>query len=889
MKTERNRAPSFLLVALAWLFCLCLAVTASPMVNTVNATAVVYSGAGEPLAKLEQQVKDLPDSAFKDRNLRESLLNNIEAVCKQVATGAYQGAISKMENEVKDKIMKGIAAPEQGALLESAGRAIEFIAKAEKPLQATIRTTSHGIPHVVSDDDAGVGFGAGYAFARDCICDIAGRYVTVNAQRSRFFGPDATVDFGPNLATTNLQNDFVWQWILDQNLVEKELRLPAPLGPTAEVRELIRGYVAGYNKYLEETGVANLPDLRCAGADWVRPITEKDIYLRAMHWNLWRSSGALAPQLVNATPPGTASMLPNQETLQSAFNQVNQDPSGSNMIALGSETTDNERGMLLANPHWYWYGPERWYEIHLTIPGKLNVYGIQTLGIPVVQTGFTDNVAWAGTSSFANRYTPYELKLVPGFPTSYVYDGSVRKMTSRTVKVEVKLPNGQLETREHTFWETHFGPMLKDSSFVWTASTAYAIRDVGYGFRWLGQQYALNHAQSVKDISEGGKKYMAIGWRNLSAADMTGKVFYGDRTAVPYVTNDMVKECVTSALGQQLFDSRRLVVLDGSRSKCEWGTDPDAPVPGIFSARWLPELLRNDYVEQSNDTHWANNARQLLEGYPWIMGAERTARTLRTRNGLFKIERRLAGADGYGGNKFTLDLLEKITMNNFNYTVEIWRDAVVKFCQSMPPADGVSEACPMLAAWDGKDDLDSPGAVLWRRFVERLDNPSTLFTMPFNPADPMNTPAGLNTSDPKVSQALKQAVADLSNSSMPLNATLRNYQYKLAYNGEKISIHGGIEGTGQFNLINTKGWVAGVGYPDVSLGSSFIMFTQFTPTGPMGYSVMTYSQSPNPNSPYYKDQTLMFQKKEYKMMLFKEGDILGDPNLKVTEIRSNKK
>ena len=58
-------------------------------------------------------------------------------------------------------------------------------------LQATIRTTSHGIPHIVASDFPGLGFGYGYAAAKENICVLADTYVTVNAERSRWFGPDA--------------------------------------------------------------------------------------------------------------------------------------------------------------------------------------------------------------------------------------------------------------------------------------------------------------------------------------------------------------------------------------------------------------------------------------------------------------------------------------------------------------------------------------------------------------------------------------------------------------------------------------------------------------------------------------------------------------------------
>ena len=47
----------------------------------------------------------------------------------------------------------------------------------------------------------------------------------------------------------------------------------------------------------------------------------------------------------------------------------------------------------------------------------------------------------------------------------------------------------------------------------------------------------------------------------------------------------------------------------------------------------------------------------------------------------------------------------------------------------------------------------------------------------------------------------------------------------------------------------------GVGYPKVRHGSSFVMAVELGPHGPSGRQILTYSQSANPNSPWYGDQT----------------------------------
>src|SRR2546422_679573 len=71
-------------------------------------------------------------------------------------------------------------------------------ASSSDPLTATIRRTSHGIPHILANDYAGIGFGYGYSIAQDNICVLADIYVTVDGERSRFSGSSPLGSFGPN-------------------------------------------------------------------------------------------------------------------------------------------------------------------------------------------------------------------------------------------------------------------------------------------------------------------------------------------------------------------------------------------------------------------------------------------------------------------------------------------------------------------------------------------------------------------------------------------------------------------------------------------------------------------------------------------------------------------
>ena len=774
-----------------------------------------------------------------------------------------------------------------------AALAVQTAAAVAEP-GAAIRRTANGIPHIKADDFEGIGYGYGYAIAEDNLCVLADTYVTVRAERSRFFGPQGSyASRGNGTRPNNLNSDFFFQRIIDTKVVENLLARPLPVGPKPEIREGVRGFVRGYNQYLAETGVDNLPDPGCRGEEWVRPISELDVFRRFYQLILLASSGVAIDGIAGAQPP-TPALTPDPPSEARRLRMIDElkdklplGAIGSNAYGLGKGATDNGRGMVLGNPHFPWDGPERFYQAQLTIPGKANVAGASLFGVPIILIGHTANLAWSHTVSTAYRFTPYELKLVPGSPTTYLVDGRPREMKRDRVTVMVKGAGGELEPRTRTLYSSDQGPIftsiLGQPLFPWTPATAYAMGDANAtNFRAFNHFFDKNQAQSVEDLDAIERRYQGIPWVNTIAADSKGRAYYADIGTVPHVTNEKSQRCVNSPVGLAVRQVLGLPILDGSQSSCEWGADPEAPVPGILGHGKMPSLFRDDYVTNSNDSFWLSNPLAPLEGFPDIIGDERTERTQRTRLGLRIVQDRLSGADGQPGNRFSLQQLQDAVFNNRNYAGELWRDELAAFCEANPSVLGtdVSEACPALRAWDLRDDLDSNGAILFRRFTERLNGTLPLvdepgvYDVPFDAADPVNTPRGLNTLNPLVQKALADAVKDLRDSNIPLDAPLRGYQYERRAD-EKIPIHGGPGGNGVFNAINVP-WVPGQGYPNVPSGSSFVMAMQFTDGCPESRSIMTYSQSTNPESPFFADQTRLYARKQWVDMRFCEREIRAD-------------
>ena len=747
-------------------------------------------------------------------------------------------------------------------------------------LDVTIRRTEHGIPHIYARDFESLGYGYAYAFAQDNLCQIADSYVTVDAQRSRYFGPDNSWRFeGNGTVVNNLNSDFFYQRVNDTKVVEKLLAQPPPAGPKPDIKQGVKGYVAGYNAYLRDTGVDKLPDPTCRGKPWVRPITEMDVYRYFYQLASLASQGVAVDGIAAAAPLTGGPAATSAAQLAPAFARL--DGLGSNAYGLGKDATDNGRGMVLGNPHFPWQGSQRFYQSQVTIPGKVDAAGASLFGVPLINIGTTRSMAWSHTVSTARRFTPFEEKLVPGSPTSYIYDGKIEQM--KADRVTVKLPGGD---RTRTLYSTRHGPIFTSllglPAFPWTATSAFAMGDANASnFRYLNHFLDVNRAQSVRELDAIERRYEGIPWVNTIAADSQGEAYYADIGAVPNVSNAKASACNT-ALGTQTLSLLGVPILDGSRSACEWDNDPDAVAPGIFGPSHLPSLFRTDYVTNSNDSYWLSNPKRPLEGFARIIGDERTARSLRTRLGLKMVE----------GRRFSLKALTDTVFNDRHYGGELLARELAAYCRANPTLQGsngpvdVSAACPVLERWGMTDTLDDPGAVLFRRWGTRalasvggvVSNPA-VFRTPFDPADPVNTPRGLNTDNPQVGQALADAVKDLRDGGIPLDGKLRDYQTE-ARGAEKIPIHGGPGGQGVFNAISAT-W-NGRGYPDIVHGSSYVQAVQLTAGCPNARTILTYSQSVNPRSPYFADQTRMYSRREWNPMRFCAKEILADPALQVT-------
>lgn len=780
---------------------------------------------------------------------------------------------------------------------------------ADGPYEATIRRTAHGVAHIAADDLGSLGFGQGYAFAEDHLCTLADQIVKVRGERSRWHGAGEE--------DANLNSDLAYRQL---DLVGRaEAALP---DIDADARAVIQGYAAGYNAYLEETGVDELPGW-CAGEEWVEPITELDLVTYYKDLGLLASGRNFLDFAATAQPPAGAGGGSEDEDEDDGATTTTEGGAaenalglptaetaalGSNGWAIGRERSESGGGLLLANPHFPWTGELRLWESHLTVPGEIDVYGAGLLGTPGVLIGFNDAVAWTHTVSAGNRFTAYTLDLVPGDPTSYVYGDEERAMTSADITVEVLGDDGEVTEESRTLWSSHYGPIINFPGVGWTDETTVTYRDANIDNDVLIEQFlAMDRAGSMDEFQAAHRDITGIPWVNTMATSADGTAWYADTAATPNLSEEAIDAWLEAREDDPLTSlawDNGAVLLDGSDPLYEWVDAEGARSPGLVPFADMPQLERDDFIFNANDSYWLSNPDEPLTGFSPMHGEADVPQAPRTQQNALTLQGDpAAGVDELDLDTFTLDEVQDAVFANVSRTAVALKDEVVARCEGTAQA----EACDVLAAWDGRDDVDSPGAPLWREFMSQFEyddvvDAGALYAEPFDPERPLETPSGLAPAPPNVNPdpivtALGAAAASLTERGFAVDATLGDLQYAAPKPG-RIPVPGGTFRDGTINIIGVSSNSSSTepgdeaeetasdtsnlsesGY-QVRFGSSFMMAVAYGDDGPEAEAILTYSQSGDPDSPLFFDQTEeLFSVEEWHPVLFTDDAIAGDPDL----------
>jgi len=788
------------------------------------------------------------------------------------------------------------------------------LASAQSPFSVEIRRTQDGVPHIKADDWASLGYGYGYVQAQDNLCTLADSFITFRGERSANFGanarPPTAASFGQ---PRNLEADFFFRFVDDSNAVERYRS-----AQSAPIHDLIDGFVAGYNRYVGELDAGRMDgaNAECRGKPWVGKISPDDVIRRLVAANLAGGAARFLPQIARAQPP--AKLGPSAPAVQTGAIDI--PPSqleiggrrgiGSNALAFGAPVTQEGRSLLFGNPHWFWRGPDRFYEAQLTIPGQLNVAGASFLGVPVVMIGFNNDIAWTHTVSSARRFGIFQLSLDPADPTRYLYDGVSEPMTAVPVTVQTRNADGTLTPVTRTLYRSRFGPLVDLSSMspalAWNAQHAFALRDVNAdNTRAFENFLAWNQARSLNDFIAIQKHLAATPWVNTLAIGRDDpRVWFADFGPVPDVNDSLAAAC-TTPLGRA-FDAKAPGVpfLDGSKSACEWRVEASSVQAGALPVSEMPGFARGDYVGNFNGSYWLTNANAPMTGYPHVAGITGTEQSLRTRFGHMLAAELQVEKGGVTRLALETKVLDSRSMSEQLFRKPILdavctdaTDATVSITPSTPGGKpqtvDLGQACKVLRAWDGTANTDARGANLWDEFWRRLDGAGLahFYRVPFDPAAPLATPRGIDASNPALKPALQQALGGAVLAMQRYGFALDSTRGELLHadrNGERVPLFGGCDEAGYFTVVCALHPVDAGGYAvDRSgHGASYLQVVSFDANGVQADTMLAHSESDDPASPHFSDATRRFAGKQWLRFPFTEEAIAADPAMTTMKLQA---
>ena len=729
----------------------------------------------------------------------------------------------------------------------------------EEPQATEIRWTSFGVPHIKAQDEQGLGYGIGYAYARDNLCLLADEVLTVQGERAHFLGAEGKSSAGLD----NIRSDFFFKWLNNDKAVNAFLT-----AQTAETRQLIRGYVAGYNRYLADAKSSS----SCAEASWLRPLEEQDLARLIRRLLVEGGLGQFTRAMLAAQSPREALAQNNTDDVF-ALSQLDDFrlEKGSNAIAVGGAKTETGKGRLLANPHFPWNGGMRFYQMHLTIPGKMDVMGAALPGMPLVNIGFTEHFAWTHTVDTSSHFTLHQLTLDKADPERYVLDGNSQPLRKTLVTIQVREADGSVTQRSHAVYESDLGPVINWPGVLdWNKQHAYVLQDVNLNNdRVLSQWLHMNQAPDLQAFRSAIEQVQGIPWVNTLAVDDQGAALYMNASVVPNLPMERLAGCAIQPLVE-----KGLPAVDGSRSECNWQADAQAKVEGIVPVNRMPALVRTDFVQNSNDSAWMSNPAAPLEGFSPLISRQDIPLGLRARFALNELSRHKEGP-------YTEAFLKNLVTDNRVYLADLILDDVLTFCAERRTHEDLLSSCHALAQWDRRANIDSSiGTAYFHKLAAELLKDKGVWREPFDPKNPTQTPRGLAWQKPEVAalleQALRQSAEAVAAARLPADAKWGDVQVA-ERNGQLIPIPGGDGHLGIYNAIQseprTDGRLHTVG------GTSYIQLVSFTENGVTAEGLMAFSQSSEPKSPHFKDQTEQFARQQWHRIPFTEREIEGDPQL----------
>ncbi|HEY0876683.1 MAG TPA: penicillin acylase family protein [Vicinamibacterales bacterium] len=675
--------------------------------------------------------------------------------------------------------------------------------------QATIRRDTFGIPHIHAETEEAAAFAFGFAQAEDHAVEIARRLIRARGEAAKYLGSE------------EIENDFAMRRFANIETAEADLSRVSPF-----FAEMLHAYAAGVNRYVELN--------RAALPSWIPVFTAADVLanIRAIGVRSASSAG-LVRRLSQKYPGATteARGLPPEE-----------DAPGSNAFAVAGSHTTSGSPILMANPHLSW--ASRYWEAHLTVPGKVNFFGNTLVGYPVLWAGFNDRLGWANTVNAADLEDVFALTLDPERPDHYIFEGRSMPLESREVAIEVKNADGTLDRQQRTYWSSHLGAIVHR-----TPAKAFAIKSMRLESHLQFEGfYRLSRTRNLEEFLETMRTSRVYSC-NFVYADVDGNILYLWNAQIPRRVDDGTNYALD---------------VPGDSGKYVWSE--------VHPLKDLPRLLNppGGYVHNANNPPWYTSKRDRLDPSAYPAYFDRGTLSLRAQLGLDLLE---------SAEQFSVDEVNRLKHSTRLLLAERVKpdllEAVRKSPRVSPDARAGLEA---LQAWDDRVSIDSRGAVLFQRFWDEYSAAAKQpFRHPWNAQDPWNTPRGIG--DPVMAVKQLEAAVRWTRETYGNERVAWGDVHRIRIGDLDLPGDGASGDYGAYRVMRyqqTPGGQRVIGIPKdgepMGFGDGWIMVMHFT--NPLSASsVLAYGQTFDPASAHSRDQLQTFARHELRPVFFTEDEV----------------
>lgn len=579
-----------------------------------------------------------------------------------------------------------------------------------------VRFDRRGVPHIFARSEEDAYRALGYVVARDRLFQL---YVQTLAATGRL-----TEIGGRDLLATDRE-------MRRLGLPRAAERKWAALQGTRSAR-IIRAYAEGIGAYVRTIPPARYPlELRLLGIRTVEWQPVNSIHLLGrMGWTL----AYLAPELTRAAAAAAvgraaaAALFPEHSPIQQPIQPAGgpaprfdfeplpppgapdtgavrvaaaagafftaRDPLGpiaerpaqaSNNWVVAPARTAAGAPLLAGDPHLELSLPSIWYETHLVVPGRLDVYGVTIPGEPAVIIGFNRDAAWSFTNTGADVLDFYQETVDDSLrPMRYLVDGAWRPLERRIERYRGR--DGAVVATD-TLYFTHRGPMQRAERGGWVSMRWTVLEPSDEMAALVG----LSRARSAAAVEETMSRYFWAPAQNVAAADRAGHI------AIRSVGRFPIRP---DTLGG-------LVVRDGSRSASDWtGFAPPSRYPQAFDPQ-------QGFLASANQDPLAPAASSLYLGVigfdPWR--AMRINRLLRANDRATPDDMR----------RMQLDAISERARTFLPYFLGAARSVLgQRTGASGLDTAALASAARILAGWDTSYARDDRRAVLFEAAMRQL-------------------------------------------------------------------------------------------------------------------------------------------------------------------------